>query len=277
MFFRTNRFQYHAKPEKSDPIYARKLQEILGDSGARSASCWLPVPGLELPGPGQVPRHDARHRHRGDRPRRDAGHDDCPAPRGASRRAAARQRRAQPDRRRRHGRRRASARTIMGGDEPAALHRRRRRAAPSDSVGQRLDGQLHRRQRQPAWPTSASTSPPSRQGRLQVCRLYEHDRGPGRPRHAQFPDRPRHDAPEPVAGRHRGTGEGRPGAARRADLTSPNRASSHDVSYQFWNCSDGAESPRADGRAARRSTARGSSSTSPTRSRSGRRSRSLGR
>ncbi|HEX2191482.1 MAG TPA: manganese catalase family protein [Longimicrobiaceae bacterium] len=30
MFFRTNRFQYNARPDKPDPIYARKLQEVLG-------------------------------------------------------------------------------------------------------------------------------------------------------------------------------------------------------------------------------------------------------
>jgi Mn-containing catalase len=30
MFFRTNRFQYNAKPDKPDPLYARKLQEVLG-------------------------------------------------------------------------------------------------------------------------------------------------------------------------------------------------------------------------------------------------------
>jgi Mn-containing catalase len=30
MFFRTKQFQYNAKPDKPDPIYARKLQEVLG-------------------------------------------------------------------------------------------------------------------------------------------------------------------------------------------------------------------------------------------------------
>lgn len=30
MFFRTNRFQYNARPERPDPIFARKLQEALG-------------------------------------------------------------------------------------------------------------------------------------------------------------------------------------------------------------------------------------------------------
>jgi Mn-containing catalase len=30
MFFRTNKFQYNAKPDKPDPIYAKKLQEVLG-------------------------------------------------------------------------------------------------------------------------------------------------------------------------------------------------------------------------------------------------------
>jgi Mn-containing catalase len=30
MFFRTNKFQYNAKPEKPDPLYAKKLQEVLG-------------------------------------------------------------------------------------------------------------------------------------------------------------------------------------------------------------------------------------------------------
>ena len=30
MFFRTKQFQYNARPDKPDPIYARKLQEVLG-------------------------------------------------------------------------------------------------------------------------------------------------------------------------------------------------------------------------------------------------------
>jgi Mn-containing catalase len=30
MFFRTNKFQYNAKPERPDPVYAHKLQEVLG-------------------------------------------------------------------------------------------------------------------------------------------------------------------------------------------------------------------------------------------------------
>ena len=30
MFFRTNQFQYNAKPDRPDPVYARKLQEVLG-------------------------------------------------------------------------------------------------------------------------------------------------------------------------------------------------------------------------------------------------------
>jgi Mn-containing catalase len=30
MFFRTNQFQYNAKPEGPDPVYAKKLQEVLG-------------------------------------------------------------------------------------------------------------------------------------------------------------------------------------------------------------------------------------------------------
>ena len=30
MFFRTNRFQYNTKPEKPDPVYAKQLQEVLG-------------------------------------------------------------------------------------------------------------------------------------------------------------------------------------------------------------------------------------------------------
>src|SRR5690606_32844711 len=30
MFFRTNKFQYNARPDRPDPVYARKLQEALG-------------------------------------------------------------------------------------------------------------------------------------------------------------------------------------------------------------------------------------------------------
>ena len=30
MFFHAKHLQYHAKPERPDPLYARKLQEVLG-------------------------------------------------------------------------------------------------------------------------------------------------------------------------------------------------------------------------------------------------------
>src|SRR3954470_13423861 len=30
MFFHDKRLQYHAKPERPDPVYAKKLQEVLG-------------------------------------------------------------------------------------------------------------------------------------------------------------------------------------------------------------------------------------------------------
>src|SRR3954465_2341102 len=30
MFFHDKRLQYHAKPERPDPLYAKKLQEVLG-------------------------------------------------------------------------------------------------------------------------------------------------------------------------------------------------------------------------------------------------------
>lgn len=30
MFFRTNQFQYNARPDRADPVYAKKLQEVLG-------------------------------------------------------------------------------------------------------------------------------------------------------------------------------------------------------------------------------------------------------
>lgn len=30
MFIHMKELQYHAKPEKPDPIYAKKLQEVLG-------------------------------------------------------------------------------------------------------------------------------------------------------------------------------------------------------------------------------------------------------
>lgn len=37
MFFYDKRVQYHARSERPDPLYAKKLQEILGASMARSA------------------------------------------------------------------------------------------------------------------------------------------------------------------------------------------------------------------------------------------------
>jgi len=30
MFYHDKRLQYHAKPDRPDPVYAKKLQEVLG-------------------------------------------------------------------------------------------------------------------------------------------------------------------------------------------------------------------------------------------------------
>lgn len=30
MFFHTKQYQYHARPERPDPIFAKKLQEVFG-------------------------------------------------------------------------------------------------------------------------------------------------------------------------------------------------------------------------------------------------------
>jgi Mn-containing catalase len=37
MFYRVRQLQYNARPERPDPLYARKLQEVLGGQWARSA------------------------------------------------------------------------------------------------------------------------------------------------------------------------------------------------------------------------------------------------
>jgi Mn-containing catalase len=35
MFYHDRRLQYHAKPDAPDPLFARKLQEVLGGQWAR--------------------------------------------------------------------------------------------------------------------------------------------------------------------------------------------------------------------------------------------------
>lgn len=42
MYIRKSKLQYHAKPEKSNPIIARRLQEILGGqwNGEKIQECW---------------------------------------------------------------------------------------------------------------------------------------------------------------------------------------------------------------------------------------------
>jgi Mn-containing catalase len=35
LFSHTKRFQYNAKPDAPDPVYAKQLQELIGGSGAR--------------------------------------------------------------------------------------------------------------------------------------------------------------------------------------------------------------------------------------------------
>ncbi|CAA9331031.1 MAG: Manganese catalase, partial [uncultured Friedmanniella sp.] len=163
------------------------------------------LPGLEHAHPGQVARPAVRHRLRGVRARRDAGGDDRAAAREGPERGHAGHGRLRPgdgcgDRW--HGR--------------AARHRGGRRRAPRRQQRQPLAGQLHHRQRQPA-----GRLPRQRQrrdaGPAAGRPALPHDRRQGCPRPAELPHRPRHHAPEPVAGGHRRAAGRGPGAAAGAE------------------------------------------------------------
>ncbi|CAA9210544.1 MAG: Manganese catalase, partial [uncultured Blastococcus sp.] len=163
------------------------------------------VPGLEHAHAREVPRPGLRHRLGGDRPRRDAGGDDRPAAREGADRHHLRRGAVRPDGGRGHRRHRRAARD-----------RGRRRRAPRRQHGQPLAGELHHLQREPH-----GRLPRQRQrrdagsgaGRPAV----PHDRRLGGAGPAPLPHRPRHHAPEPVAGRDRGAGGGRRGAAAGAE------------------------------------------------------------
>src|SRR3954447_7561233 len=52
MFFHDKRLQYHAKPERPDPVYAKKLQEVLGGQwGEMSVMCGYLFQGWNCRGP----------------------------------------------------------------------------------------------------------------------------------------------------------------------------------------------------------------------------------
>jgi len=50
IFRHTEYLQFGTKPDKPDPVYARKLQELIDSTyGEMSVANAVPVPGLELP------------------------------------------------------------------------------------------------------------------------------------------------------------------------------------------------------------------------------------
>lgn len=57
MFFHIKELQYHAKPDKPDPLFAKKLQEILGGQfGEISVGSAVSFPRMECQGQWQVQR-----------------------------------------------------------------------------------------------------------------------------------------------------------------------------------------------------------------------------
>ena len=88
MFFHTKRFQYNAKPDNPDPIFAKQMQELLGGQwGEISVMMTYLFQGVELPRSRQVPRHAHGYRHRGDWARGDDRHHNRPPAGDISRRS----------------------------------------------------------------------------------------------------------------------------------------------------------------------------------------------
>ncbi len=172
-----------------------------GGRDTRLHAVSLPVLGVARAQP-EISRHADAHRHRGDRPHRDAGHRGGAQPRAGADRAAGGgcQRR---HRRRHHGRRQRPPR-IEG-----MLHRHllsTGMAAYPGQLGRRAVRHVaHLRQRQPGRGHVLQ-----RRGREHRARAggaaVQRDPGSGHEGHAALHDRARHHAPAAVAGGDRGAG-----------------------------------------------------------------------
>ena len=82
MFFHVKELQYQAMPERPDPIYAKKLQEILGGQfGEMTVMMAYLFQGWNCRGPEKYRDMLLDIGTDGDRPRRDALGDDLPSAR----------------------------------------------------------------------------------------------------------------------------------------------------------------------------------------------------
>ena len=193
MFYHDNKLQYEVKVDNPDPpLRPRPPAGHRRHRGRDARVPPVPVPGVGAAAvAGQVPRHAPQHGRRGDRPHRDAVYGSRPEPRGRPDVAPGRGRRG--PRRPRDDGRDARAPVPLGrpGRDARRQPRRRVHGRPRRRVGEprrRHDGQRHGRVDRPDAGRPALPD----------------DRRPRDEGHAPVPPRPRHDAPEPVAGRHRG-------------------------------------------------------------------------
>ena len=158
----TQQTQYNCTPDKPDPLYAMKLQEILGGAyGEMTVAMQYLFQGWNTRLPGKYKDLIL------DTATEELGHVEmicimiARLLEGAPAEQTLRRRGRQPGARR--GPRRA---------EPAARDRRRRRRGGGRQRRLPVERQVHHRQRQPAWPTSTPTRRPRCRAACRSARLY---------------------------------------------------------------------------------------------------------
>src|SRR5918996_3535263 len=196
MFFRQNRLQYHAKPERPDPVYAKQLQEVLGGQwGEISVMMTYLFQGWNCRGP-------AKYRDMiMDIGTEEIGHVEMLAT------MIARLLETSPVETREEAAKDSVIGAAMGGAriEDAIVAGMNPQhvivtgcgAAPTDSVGYPWTARYTIASRNLLADFRFNVTAES-QGRLQVSRLYQLTDDP-RARHALLPPGARHHAPEPVA------------------------------------------------------------------------------
>jgi Mn-containing catalase len=85
MFLHRRDLAFKVRVDNPNPVFARVLQQAIGGpEGEIARRDAIPLPGLGLSRPRQVPRHDPVDGDPGDRPHRAAGHRGLDEPRGKS-------------------------------------------------------------------------------------------------------------------------------------------------------------------------------------------------
>ena len=209
MFLHTSRLQFESKPDKPDPVYAHKLQELIGGAyGEMTVTMQYLFQGWNCRMPGKYKDLIM------DIATEEIGHVEMiatmvarlleGAPATATTKAAA----ADP-----------VVGAVLGGMDPQQAIVSGGGALPADSNGYPWNGRYIVASGNLLADFRAKPPPRPRNGyRPPGCTTRPTTRRPG---HAQVQPGARHPAPEPVAPGHRGTAGRRPGDHRRAERPVP--------------------------------------------------------